>query len=184
MQAVLLSAVRSQLRSAKGPLGAAGQAYGSGNILHAALVTFVVNYFLGTIAMISLPSMILPGIGIVVALVRSLLWGLLLAPTSMVLASSMLPHSGTMLLEGEGYILATIFALLIPIHLVSTRQTGSRPGPIRPRHPVEPPGPRAGGRGPRGRCVLRGDRGDPDDGLKPFPAMGNGQTRYRGDDFR
>jgi hypothetical protein len=34
------------------------------------------------------------------------------------LALGMLPHSLTMLLEGEGYILATIFGLLIPIHAV------------------------------------------------------------------
>jgi hypothetical protein len=29
----------------------------------------------------------------------------------------MLPHSGTLLLEGEGYILATFFGLLIPVYL-------------------------------------------------------------------
>jgi hypothetical protein len=32
----------------------------------------------------------------------------------------MLPHSGTMLLEGEGYILATFFGLLVPIYLVQS----------------------------------------------------------------
>lgn len=29
----------------------------------------------------------------------------------------MLPHSGTLLLEGEGYILAAFFGLLVPIYM-------------------------------------------------------------------
>jgi hypothetical protein len=37
----------------------------------------------------------------------------------------MLPHSGTMLLEGEGYILATLFGLLIPIHLFQSSLGGT-----------------------------------------------------------
>ena len=37
-------------------------------------------------------------------------WGLLLGPTSAQMAFAMLPHSWTMLLEGEGYILAALFA--------------------------------------------------------------------------
>jgi len=36
----------------------------------------------------------------------------------------MLPHSWTLLLEGEAYILATFFALLIPIYLFDTRLEG------------------------------------------------------------
>src|SRR5208337_4708279 len=43
--------------------------------------------------------------------------GLLLGPSQVALAYVMRAHSGTLLLEGEGYILAAFFALLIPIYL-------------------------------------------------------------------
>ncbi len=128
VQDMLVAVIRAQLRGEKGPLGAAGQAYGSGNILYAAAVTFVVNYFLGTIAMITLPSMVLPGIGLVVALVRPFTWGIILSPTSAQGAGGMLPHSVTMLLEGEGYILAAFFALLIPIYLFQVALGGTALG--------------------------------------------------------
>jgi hypothetical protein len=117
LQAVLTSAVRAQLVGSGGPLSVAGRAYGSGNILRAAAVTFLVNLPLGSIAVITLPSMVLPGIGAAMAALRALTWGLLLGPTTAWTAYAMLPHSLTMLLEGEGYILAALFGLLIPVHL-------------------------------------------------------------------
>ena len=125
VQTVLLSSVRDALSASSGPLASAARAYGSGSILRAAATTFVINFFLGSLLMLTAPSMIIPGSGIVVAGVRSIVWGLLLAPTIRVLAYSMLPHSGTMLLEGEGYILATLFGLLIPIHIVQSSLGGT-----------------------------------------------------------
>jgi hypothetical protein len=116
--ATLQALVRSDIQGGSGPLGVAGKAYLSGNIAWAALVTFVVNFFLGTIAMITLPSCIIPGSGALVAAFRALLWGLILPPTTHLMAGVMLPHSGTLLLEGEGYILATFFALLFPLYLL------------------------------------------------------------------
>src|SRR5262249_3445306 len=88
-----------------------------GNVPRAAAVTFLINFFLGTIVMITVPSMIVPGVGAAVAALRAYSWGVLLGPALVLTARAMLPHSGTMLLEGEGYILATFFALLIPIPL-------------------------------------------------------------------
>jgi hypothetical protein len=41
------------------------------------------------------------------------------------MAAGMIPHSGTMLLEGEGYILAAFFGLLILVHLVQSSLGGS-----------------------------------------------------------
>ena len=67
----------------------------------------------------------MPGCGILVATLRSFTWGLLSAPTVGILAFTMIPHSGTLLLEGEGYILATIFALLIPIRIVQASLGGT-----------------------------------------------------------
>ena len=125
VQAVLLSSVRDALRASSGPLASAAQAYGTGSIPRAAATTFVINFFLGSIVMLTAPSMIVPGSGIFLAGLRSLAWGLLLAPTITVLAYTMLPHSGTLLLEGEGYILATLFGLLIPIHIIQSSLGGT-----------------------------------------------------------
>jgi hypothetical protein len=118
VQAVLMSSVRAQISGSGGALSVAGRAYRSGSIPRAAAVTFLVNFPLGAIAVITLPSVILPGAGTFMAALRATMWGLLLGPTTVLLAFTMLPHSGTMLLEGEGYILAALFGLLIPVHLV------------------------------------------------------------------
>jgi hypothetical protein len=125
VQTVLLSSAREGLNASAGPLARVGQAYASGNILRAAVVTFVVNFFLGSLLMLTLPSVIVPGSGIFMAALRALVWGLLFSPTIGALAYAMLPHSGTMLLEGEGYILATLFGLLIPIHIFQSSLGGT-----------------------------------------------------------
>jgi hypothetical protein len=124
IQAVLLSSVQDALSAPSGTLAAAGKAYATGSILRAAGVTFCINFFMGTLLMITVPSVLVPGCGILLATVRSFVWGLLLAPTAGMLAFTMIPHSGTLLLEGEGYILATIFAVLIPIRLFDSRLEG------------------------------------------------------------
>ena len=125
VQALLLSAVGEAFSAPRGPIAAAGKAYLSGSIPRAAAVTFLVNFFLGSLLVLTLPSMVVPGSGIFMAALRSLVWGLLLAPTIKPLAATMLPHSGTMLLEGEGYILATFFGLLIPIYIVQSSLGGN-----------------------------------------------------------
>jgi hypothetical protein len=125
VQTAFLSLVREAFTVKAGPLAAAGVAYGSGSIPLAALVTFVVNFFLGSLFFITLPSMLIPGSGVLTATLRSVAWGLILAPTFGTLAVTMLPHSGTMLLEGEGYILATIFGLLIPVHICQSSLGGT-----------------------------------------------------------
>jgi hypothetical protein len=83
----------------------------------------VINFVLGSFVMITLPSLIIPGSGVLLSIVRATLWGLLLGPAEASLAMGMVPHTGTLLLEGAGYILATFFALLIPISLFRSRQT-------------------------------------------------------------
>ncbi|MHC4724542.1 MAG: hypothetical protein ACYS9V_09885, partial [Planctomycetota bacterium] len=117
MQFALLTGIRAAITSGSGPLAAAGEAYGSGNMLRAAWVTLLINFFLGSLVSITIPSLIIPGIGIIVALFRAVMWGLLLGPTFVRLSAAMLPHSFTLLLEGEAYIVATFFSLLIPVYL-------------------------------------------------------------------
>jgi hypothetical protein len=83
----------------------------------AAVVTLAVNFFVGTLASITVPSMVIPAIGSLAMLLRSLVIGVVLAPTTVPLAGLMLLHSFTILVEMEAYIVATLFALLIPIYL-------------------------------------------------------------------
>jgi hypothetical protein len=104
------------------PLGVAAKAYHSLNIPRAAAVTFGVNFFLGSCVVITLPSLVVPGSGVLLAVIRATLWGLLLAPTFVLLSFGMLAHSGTLLLEGEGYILAAFFGLLVPLYLLHDDQ--------------------------------------------------------------
>jgi len=125
VQAILLGKVGEALTQKNNPLGVAGEAYQSGNIARAAVVTFVINFFLGSLAYITLPSVLFFGAGLLLSWLRAFMWGFLLAPAIPALAYSMLPHSGTMLLEGEGYILAAFFGGLIPIHTVSSRLGGN-----------------------------------------------------------
>ncbi len=117
VQKSMLLMVGGQIEEYSGVLGVAARAYQSRNIALAAGVTLGINFLLGSFAMITLPSIFLPGIGVLVAFWRALLWGILLAPTYLTLSGRMLPHSWTLLLEGEAYILAAFFALLIPIDL-------------------------------------------------------------------
>ncbi len=111
LNTVLMAAIQGELSSkGQGVLAVAGRAYGSGNMIYAAVVTFIVNFFLGSLAMITLPSMIIPGVGAPLAALRATFWGLLLGPSQVTIAYVMRAHIGTLLLEGEGYILAAFFA--------------------------------------------------------------------------
>jgi hypothetical protein len=106
VQQALIASVREAFAS--GPFAAVGSAYASGAVLQAMVLTFVVNLFLGTVVQITLPSLVIPFSGLLLGVVRSILWGLLLSPASPELRLLMIPHSITLLLEGQGYILALL----------------------------------------------------------------------------
>ena len=116
-QQALLKEVGRAVHSSKGPLGVVGKAYLSKNVAMAALTTLAVNFLLGSLLSITVPSAILPGVGLAVAAFRAVLWGLMLAPAYVGLSRVMLLHSFTLLLEGEAYVLASFFAVLIPLYL-------------------------------------------------------------------
>jgi len=127
LQTALLGVVRGEISGGQGVLGIAGRAYESGIIPLAAAVTFLINFLLGSLTHITLPSLIVPGAGVLVAMFRATLWGLLLAPTISSLAPHMLAHNVTLLLEGEGYILAAFFGLLVPVYLFEPRRGRTLP---------------------------------------------------------
>jgi len=117
LQHTLLTRVRHEIHGGRGPLGVAGSAYESGNIPLAAGATLVLNFVIGSVLSITVPSLVVPGAGTLLAAIRAAMWGVLLAPTYAAISSAMLPHSFTLLIEGEAYILATFFGLMVPIYL-------------------------------------------------------------------
>lgn len=106
LQEHLLSDVEGAF--AEGPLAAVGGAYLGGKVIAAAVLTFVVNLSVGSLLFITLPSLIVPFSGLLLGAYRAALWGLILAPTNTQLAWLMIPHSLTLLLEGQAYILTML----------------------------------------------------------------------------
>lgn len=106
LQQSLLSAAGSAYST--GPLAFVGSAYTSGQVIGASVVTFLVNLLLGSLVEITLVSLIIPFSGVLMGIFRAALWGLMLAPTSGEMARLMIPHSLTLLLEGQGYVLALL----------------------------------------------------------------------------
>jgi hypothetical protein len=106
VQQTLLDAVGQSFT--QGPLAAVGQVYVGGQIIQAIGLTLAVNLLLGTFIEITLPSLIIPFLGLIMGIIRAVLWGLILSPASPELRMAMIPHSLTLLLEGQGYIIALL----------------------------------------------------------------------------
>jgi len=103
----------------EGPLAGVAEAYQSGHVLQAMALTFLFNFFLGSVLVLLTPSMVVPFSGMFIGFVRATLWGLLLAPTTPELQAAMIPHTLTLLLEGQGYILAILAAWILGRAFVS-----------------------------------------------------------------
>lgn len=95
-----------------GPLSFVGQAYVNTQVFTAILATFFVNLILGSFASVTLPSLVIPFSGILVGIYRAILWGLLLSPANSDLRMVMIPHSITLILEGQAYILTMLAAYI------------------------------------------------------------------------
>jgi hypothetical protein len=124
IQEWLMAYIGAESYSEKSLLGIAGNAYGSGNVLYAILVTVLINYLWATLVTTTLPSVIIPGIGILLVFIRAVFIGFLLAPAYTELSACGLTHYILLLLEFEGYILASFFALLVPLYLILWYEKG------------------------------------------------------------
>jgi len=110
VQKMLMASALTSFTS--GPLAFVGQAYSGGQVIWTSAVTFLVNLILGTAIEITLPSLIIPFSGLLMGILRAGLWGLMLAPTTKTMALAMIPHSLTLILEGQGYILALLAVVI------------------------------------------------------------------------
>ena len=78
-----------------------------------ALVIFAVNTFRVGAAMIVLPSMLVPFLGIVLFAYKALNIGMTIAPTSPTLWVGLIPHSLTVVIEFEAYVLFMLGAWIL-----------------------------------------------------------------------
>jgi len=83
-------------------------AYTGHHLIEAAIITFVVNLVIGTILVISLPSLLIPFAGIAIGMYRALLWGLVFGPTPHGNFGVLATHWPVMLFEGQGYVLGML----------------------------------------------------------------------------
>lgn len=116
IQASLMKGV-SQSLAPGGGLADVAAAYASGDVLGAAAITFWFNLTAGALLYITLPSLVVPFAGVALGFVRALLWGLVLAPQG-ALALLMIPHSITLVLEGQAYVVAMLGAYAVGRGLV------------------------------------------------------------------
>jgi hypothetical protein len=123
LQEALLGQVA--LSFTEGPLAGVSEAYLGGHVLQAMALTFLVNFFLGSVLVLLAPSLLIPFAGLGIGLIRATLWGLLLAPTTPELQAAMIPHSLTLVVEGQGYILAMLAVWVLGRAFVSPSSVGA-----------------------------------------------------------
>ncbi len=114
----------------EGPLAPVWDAYSSQRVLQAAALTIAVNLVVGSFATITLPSLIVPFSGLLMAVVRALLWGVLFSPRSvtgigLVEAVAGLSIAVLVFLEGQGYVLAALGAYLHGVAFLFPRSAGA-----------------------------------------------------------
>ncbi len=123
LQEQLLATIEVALT--EGPLETVAGTYLGGNVLAAAVLTFVVNLLMGSLLYITVPSLVIPFVGVLLGFYRAVLWGFLLAPTNTELALVMIPHSLVLFLEGQAYILAMFAAYVHGKSFLRPRTVGS-----------------------------------------------------------
>lgn len=115
IQTWLMNMVRYEFQS--GNLEYVGDAYASGNILHAAWATFFNNFVLQTLGLTILISLVIPMIGILKTLLSFVLVGFGMVPVWSGTVSTFTFHSITMTLELEAYIFACVCVFFFWVHL-------------------------------------------------------------------
>lgn len=92
-----------------------------GNVLTSAGLTLLINVLLGVVITMVAPSLLVPFLGLAMGVYRTITWGFLFSPIAPEAQVAFIPHSLTVLIEGQAYI---VVMLAIWVH---TGATGSRP---------------------------------------------------------
>ena len=109
----------------EGPLAPVGEAYLGGNLPAAIGLTFGVNLIVGSFLTLTLPSLIVPFFGLLMGVYRAVLWGLIMSPAYPELAGPMIPHSITLLLEGQAYVVAMLAVWVHGVALFRPESVGA-----------------------------------------------------------
>ena len=78
-----------------------------------AVVIFLVNVFPTALLLITLPSLVVPFVGLVVFAVKAIDLGITLAPVDRTSGLTLIPHSLTLLIEFQAYVLVVFGAYLL-----------------------------------------------------------------------
>jgi hypothetical protein len=98
--------------SSGGLASAVSSAYDSSNLLASMGLTFFVNITIGSFLTMTLPSLVIPFSGLLMAFYRAISWGFMFSPITPDMKAVMIPHSLTLLIEGQAYIVA-MFAIYL-----------------------------------------------------------------------
>ena len=98
-------------------------AYRSENVIWAAAVTFVVNLVLASMLQTTLPSLIVPFVGVVITAVRIFSWGILFTPAGQDDATFLF-HYVTLLIEGAAYVLVAFASWVQARRFLQPRRFG------------------------------------------------------------
>ena len=115
---------RDQFAGDSWPLGIAGNALLSGNILLAIGITFVVNFAQGTVLVLTLPSLLPIAGGFIVNAFRNEMLGIALSPTTLFSGQQQILHLPTILLELQAYLLAAYLSVLLLVGLIKPSRFG------------------------------------------------------------
>ncbi len=98
-------------------------AYGSGNIAWAAAVTFAVNLLLASLLQTTLPTLIVPFLGVLLTIARGLSWGILFSPVGQPDATFLI-HWVTLVIEGAAYVIVAFAAWVQGRRFLQPRRYG------------------------------------------------------------
>lgn len=116
-----------------GALGAGGEAagvgalvadaYRSGDVLLAAAVTLGVNLLVASALQTTLPTLVVPFLGVVLTLVRGLTWGVLFTPVGAE-GTGLAVHAVTLLIEGAAYVVVGLAAWVHGRYVLAPQRYG------------------------------------------------------------
>ncbi|MGW2091266.1 hypothetical protein [Promicromonospora sukumoe] len=88
-------------------------AYVEGDVVTAALATFVANLLFAALLTTTVPSLVVPFLGVAATVWRAGAIGMWLAPTTPEAALVLIPHAPVVLIEFQAYVLATLGTVIL-----------------------------------------------------------------------
>src|SRR5690606_7125242 len=94
-------------------LSLVSEAYTDGNVLAAAVGTFLANLLFAAVLTTTLPSLLIPYLGVVLTVLRTGTIGIWLTPTTSGEAITLLPHLPVVVIELQAYVLAALGTVVL-----------------------------------------------------------------------